>query len=63
MDEPTSALDKTSEQQLLDLMNDHLKEGGMIVTATHTDLALDNTRTLQLQAAPVAALPGAETQS
>lgn len=51
MDEPTSALDKASEGQLLGLMNDHLAAGGMIVTATHTELALDTIQTLHLRAA------------
>lgn len=51
MDEPTSALDTASEAQLLGLMNDHLGSGGMIVTATHTELALSNTRVLHLRAA------------
>ncbi|MEP3045543.1 MAG: heme ABC exporter ATP-binding protein CcmA [Roseibium sp.] len=51
MDEPTSALDKASEQQLLGLMNGHLADGGMIVTATHTELALDKIQVLHLEAA------------
>ncbi|WP_454610581.1 heme ABC exporter ATP-binding protein CcmA [Labrenzia sp. MBR-25] len=51
MDEPTSALDKASEGQLLELMNGHLAAGGLIVTATHTDLALVNTRILHLRTA------------
>ncbi len=55
MDEPTSALDKTSEKQLLGLMNGHLAAGGLIVTATHTELALDKTQILHLQAADPAA--------
>lgn len=50
MDEPTSALDKASEQQLLDLMNAHLSNGGMIVSATHTELALNNKKVLHLEA-------------
>lgn len=50
MDEPTSALDRHSEAQLLGLMNAHLDRGGMIVTATHTDLALKSIRTLHLEA-------------
>lgn len=50
MDEPTSALDKASEQQLLSLMNAHLANDGLIVTATHTDLALDTIQVLHLQA-------------
>ena len=51
MDEPTSALDKASEEQLLGLMNDHLAAGGLIVTATHTELALDTIQILHLEAA------------
>jgi len=51
MDEPTSALDTASEAQLLGLMNAHLACGGMIITATHTELALSNTRVLHLRAA------------
>ncbi|WFE92392.1 heme ABC exporter ATP-binding protein CcmA [Roseibium porphyridii] len=50
MDEPTSALDKASEGQLLELMNGHLALGGLIVTATHTDLALDQVQILHLKA-------------
>jgi heme exporter protein A len=50
MDEPTSALDKASEAQLLGLMNAHLASDGLIVTATHTDLALDKIKVLHLQA-------------
>ncbi|EFO32669.1 heme ABC exporter, ATP-binding protein CcmA [Roseibium sp. TrichSKD4] len=51
MDEPTSALDTASEQTLLDLMNGHLAKGGMIVTATHTPLALTPMRKLHLETA------------
>lgn len=50
MDEPTSALDSASEKALLDLMNQHLKTGGAIVTATHSDLALAPQQTLHLRA-------------
>ncbi|MTH98230.1 heme ABC exporter ATP-binding protein CcmA [Roseibium sp. RKSG952] len=49
MDEPTSALDTASEALLLKLMNDHLGRGGLIVTATHSDLALANKQRLHLQ--------------
>lgn len=49
MDEPTSALDTASEAQLLGLMNHHVEQGGMIVTATHTKLALNVIRTLHLE--------------
>jgi heme exporter protein A len=53
MDEPTSALDKASEGRLLELMNGHLGVGGMIVTATHTDLALAPLQELHLRTADV----------
>ncbi|WP_434056122.1 heme ABC exporter ATP-binding protein CcmA [Roseibium sp.] len=56
MDEPTSALDKASEHQLLGLMNAHLENGGLIITATHTDLSLDRIRKLHLEAGDPAAL-------
>ncbi len=49
MDEPTSALDAASERQLFGMMNDHLKAGGMIVTATHTPLEITPIRTLELR--------------
>ena len=51
MDEPTSALDTKSEATLLDLMNTHLALGGMIITATHTPLALTPMRKLHLDTA------------
>lgn len=50
MDEPTSALDKKSEALLLELMNKHLDKNGLIVTATHTDLALSKEKALHLAA-------------
>jgi len=62
MDEPTSALDRTSEKQLLGLMNGHLNAGGLIVTATHTDLALASTQILHLQAAGPTEQPSGEGQ-
>lgn len=63
MDEPTSALDKASERQLLGLMNAHLQTGGLIVTATHTDLALDTIRTLHLKAGDPASVPAEDRVS
>ncbi|WP_417692380.1 heme ABC exporter ATP-binding protein CcmA [Roseibium sp.] len=48
MDEPTSALDAASEALLLQLMQAHLDNGGMIVTATHTPLTMSPCLTLQL---------------
>ncbi|MEO1114154.1 MAG: heme ABC exporter ATP-binding protein CcmA [Pseudomonadota bacterium] len=63
MDEPTSALDKASEQQLLGLMNTHLEKGGLIVTATHTELTLDRIRSLHLKAADPASMPAEDAVS
>ncbi|MCV6545760.1 MAG: heme ABC exporter ATP-binding protein CcmA [Cohaesibacter sp.] len=40
LDEPTSALDAASEHKLEILMAEHLKEGGLIVAATHAPLGL-----------------------
>ncbi len=57
MDEPTAALDRVSETQLLNLMNTHLAAGGLIVTATHADLALEKTLILHLQTGDTADLP------
>lgn len=57
MDEPTSALDTASEAGLLVLMNAHLAAGGMIVTATHTDLALTPRTELHLRSGAPADLP------
>jgi heme exporter protein A len=51
MDEPTSALDTASEAQLLGFMNGHLADGGLIITATHSRLALSPAAALHLSAA------------
>lgn len=59
MDEPTSALDTRSEAQLLGLMNAHLEKGGLIITATHTDLAINSIRTLHMEAPTEALSPEA----
>lgn len=60
MDEPTSALDKASEGRLLELMNGHLGGGGMIVTATHTELDLNPMQELHLRAADPVLQPDGE---
>jgi len=60
MDEPTSALDRASEAGLMELMNRHLAEGGMIVTATHTELTLAKTRELHLSTAEPTPDPAGE---
>lgn len=54
MDEPTSALDAASEELLLQLMQNHLDHGGMIVTATHTPLTLTPCSKLHLESAEAA---------
>ncbi len=41
VDEPTAGLDKASEARFAGLMRDHLRDGGMIVAATHIPLGLD----------------------
>jgi heme exporter protein A len=51
LDEPTSALDVQSQDRLAQLMRGHLKEGGMIVAATHGPIGLDAPRELRLGAA------------
>lgn len=38
LDEPTSALDAEGQAMFLSLMADHLKQGGLIVAATHMPL-------------------------
>ncbi|GGB39076.1 cytochrome c biogenesis ATP-binding export protein CcmA [Roseibium aquae] len=52
MDEPTSALDTASEARLLDLMNNHLSGGGIIIAATHSPLNLSTIVRLHLETAP-----------
>lgn len=48
LDEPTVSLDTESIAALGDLMRAHLKAGGSIIAATHVDLGLEGTRTLDL---------------
>ncbi|NBN65498.1 heme ABC exporter ATP-binding protein CcmA [Pannonibacter tanglangensis] len=62
MDEPTSALDTASEAQLLAFMNGHLADGGLIITATHSDLALSPAGVLHL-AAPTFPIAGDATEN
>jgi heme exporter protein A len=50
VDEPTSGLDKASEQMFADLASAHLKQGGMLVAATHLPLGIDGLRTLMIGA-------------
>lgn len=48
LDEPTVSLDTASISALADLMRGHLSSGGSIIAATHVDLRLEGTRTLDL---------------
>jgi len=41
VDEPTAGLDKASEARFAEIMRGHMREGGMIVAATHIPLGLD----------------------
>jgi heme exporter protein A len=40
LDEPTVGLDAASLTQLQDLVKKHLREGGMVIAATHTELGV-----------------------
>ncbi|MBV2142266.1 heme ABC exporter ATP-binding protein CcmA [Falsochrobactrum sp. TDYN1] len=55
VDEPTAGLDKASETRFAGLMRDHMREGGMIVAATHIPLGLDNIKTLDMAACSIEA--------
>lgn len=48
LDEPTSGLDRASEGRFLELMQAHLREGGIILAATHLPLGLSESRQLVL---------------
>lgn len=41
VDEPTAGLDKASETRFAGLMRDHMRDGGLIVAATHIPLGLE----------------------
>ncbi|MCT8999346.1 heme ABC exporter ATP-binding protein CcmA [Chelativorans intermedius] len=49
LDEPTSGLDRASAGRLAGLMEGHLREGGMIVAATHLPLGLAGARELRME--------------
>ena len=40
LDEPTSALDSAGQDMFAGLMKDHLRHGGLVVAATHTELGI-----------------------
>jgi heme exporter protein A len=48
LDEPTAGLDRRSEEGFAGLMAGHLREGGMIVAATHVELGLEGARELRM---------------
>ncbi len=48
LDEPTAALDTDAEEILIQLMNRHLVMGGIVLTATHQPLGLDNAQELKM---------------
>lgn len=48
LDEPFSALDAVAQTALLFIMREHLAKGGMMIAATHADIALDSIRELRI---------------
>ena len=52
LDEPSVGLDESAQKLLLGLMNGHLREGGLIVAATHVSLGLKPDVSLVLGSAP-----------
>jgi heme exporter protein A len=48
LDEPTSTLDSAGQSAFTALMTYHLKNGGIIIAATHAPLGIEATQTLQL---------------
>ncbi|QPC86013.1 heme ABC exporter ATP-binding protein CcmA [Mesorhizobium sp. NBSH29] len=53
LDEPTAGLDRKSETRFSQIMDDHLRSGGMIVAATHQPLGLDEAKALALALEPL----------
>jgi heme exporter protein A len=48
LDEPTAGLDRRSEERFAALMTVHLRQGGMIVAATHVALGLAEAKELRM---------------
>ncbi len=48
LDEPTSGLDRETTERLETLMDRHLKEGGMVIAATHLPINIPGSRALAL---------------
>lgn len=55
VDEPTAGLDKASETRFAEIMRTHMREGGMIVAATHIPLGLESVSSLDMAAYSVEA--------
>ncbi|CDX52525.1 heme exporter subunit; ATP-binding component of ABC superfamily [Mesorhizobium plurifarium] len=49
LDEPTTGLDKASEERFAGLMRGHLRDGGIVVAATHLPLGLEGAHELQMK--------------
>jgi heme exporter protein A len=52
LDEPTAGLDRRSEERFAALMTAHLRQGGMIVAATHVALGLEGVKELRMGERP-----------
>lgn len=48
LDEPTAALDKKSADLFAELTNQYLRNGGMVIAATHDPLAFQQAKTLEM---------------
>jgi len=55
VDEPTAGLDKASEARFAEIMRGHMREGGMIVAATHIPLGLEGVSAFDMAACSVEA--------
>ena len=51
LDEPTSALDAAAQATLLQLMQEHLAGGGLIVAATHQELGIAGAKEVRIERA------------
>ncbi|WP_430257820.1 heme ABC exporter ATP-binding protein CcmA [Neorhizobium sp. IRS_2294] len=48
LDEPTAALDVSAERVFTGLIESHLRNGGMLIAATHQSLGLENAQELKM---------------
>jgi heme exporter protein A len=55
LDEPTASLDDAAQAALLTAVNGHLRQGGIVVAATHVPLAFQQGRSLSLGSTAAAA--------